>query len=221
MEYMEEPLGERVKCVKQSKVVLPKDILTKRELLKIFKQPDTGTPIGYRNRVCFELLYATGMRRQEMAHLKISNINFKEKVIHIEQGKGQKDRVVPVCDTAMKWLSHYVKYIRPKLLGKSKNRSGSGEQILFLTANGCPIKPESLGETLMRYIEKAKLKKRIRVHSFRHTIATHLLQKGMPLRHVQELLGHEMMGTTTRYLQLSIKDLQREYRKTHPRERRV
>lgn len=80
------------------------------------------------------------------------------------------------------------------------------------------IHENTITSTLKTYFKKAKLKKNVTVHSFRHTCATHLLQKGMPLRHVQELLGHEKLDTTIRYLSLNVKDLQREYRRYHPRE---
>ena len=81
------------------------------------------------------------------------------------------------------------------------------------------INPENLNNVLKPYLDRAKLKKHITLHSFRHTCATHLIQSGMKLRHVQELLGHKKLNTTIRYLQLNIKDLQKEYRKYHPRER--
>lgn len=80
------------------------------------------------------------------------------------------------------------------------------------------IHENTITSTLKTYFTQANLKKKVTVHSFRHTCATHLLQKGMPLRHVQELLGHEKLDTTIRYLSLSVKDLQREYRRYHPRE---
>jgi len=217
MGYMKETLHGVVQSVKQSKVVLPKDILTKRELLKIFKQADTKTESGYRDRTILELLYATGMRRRELSGLKTRSVNYKEKTIHIESGKGQRDRVVPVNEVAINYLNQYVKYIRPRQL-KEKN---SQAEALFITDSGKAYTGENLGQSLKKYIERAKLKKKVGLHSFRHTVATHLLQKGMPLRHVQELLGHEGLESTVKYLQLSIKDLQKEYRKKHPRERVV
>jgi len=226
MGYVKAPLHGMVQSVKQSKVVLPKDILTKRELLKIFKQADTSTESGYRDRTMLELLYATGMRRSEVAGLKTRSVNYKEKTIHIEKGKGQKDRVVPVNEAAMTYLNQYVKYIRPRQLKPTKWALGSEESshqtdALFISDSGKAYTGENLWQSLKKYIERAKLKKKVGLHSFRHTVATHLLQKGMPLRHVQELLGHEGLESTVKYLQLSIKDLQREYRKRHPREKDV
>ncbi len=212
-EYISEPLAEKVELVKEARLVIPKDILNKRELLKLFKIPDTGTNPGYRDRMIFELLYATGMRRAELCRLKPEDIDFEAKVVFIREGKGRKDRVVPVCETALKYASHYIKYVRPYLKKVVKQ-----DKALVLSVNGKAIKPDKLNGLLEDHFIKARFKKKVTIHSLRHTVATHLLQKGMPLRQVQEFLGHEDLNTTAKYLHLQIKDLQREYKRCHPRE---
>jgi integrase/recombinase XerD len=190
---------------------LPKTILTKSELLDLFDMPDTSTLLGYRNRMILELLYATGMRHAELFNLSVSDISFETATVLIQHGKGGHDRVVPLNATALKFIRHYIDVIRPQLLSHSTTKR------LIVSIYGTTSKRPKLGELLQPYFKK--IKKPLSIHTFRHTFATHMLQNGMPLRHVQELLGHAKLQTTTRYLHLNIKDLQREYTKFHPRGR--
>ena len=215
-EVIETNPAENITLLRSSKAQLPKDILTKSELRKIFKQADTSTILGYRDRICLELLYATGMRRNELRNLDLNDLNLNEKTIHIRQGKGGKDRIVPINETTKTYLKQYISEIRPKLsAGCSKNKDPNA---LILGQEGTRLRGEMLGYLISNCIKKANLKKRISTHSFRHTVATHLIQAGMPIRQVQVLLGHKLLDTTARYLQLSIRDLQKEYRRSHPRE---
>lgn len=217
-EYVAQDFAPDIELVKESKLTIPKDILTKRELFKLFNQPDTASIYGYRDRMIFELLYATGMRRSELCKLRPDDIDFENKTVFIREGKGKKDRVIPVCDTALKYVSHYLKYVRPYLKVKSQKGAVQDEE-LVLSTKGKAIKPNKLNDLLEDHFKNAKFKKKVSIHSLRHTVATHLLQKGMPLRQVQEFLGHVDLNTTAKYLHLQIKDLQREYKKCHPRER--
>ena len=211
-EHVAENVAANISYIRQPTLVLPKDILTKRELLKLFKQPDITTVLGYRDRTILELLYATGIRAGECCKLSVNDINFKTKTVLIREGKGQKDRVVPVNETGLKFLRNYIENIRQTLV---KQQSGD---TLILSCNGNIIAPNHFTEILKPHFQSARLKKKLSAHSFRHTCATHLIQSGMPLRHVQELLGHSKLNTTAKYLQLTIKDLQKEYKRFHPRE---
>ena len=211
-EKIEKDISESISYIKIPKLQIPKDIMSKTELKRIFKEPDLQTKLGYRDRMCLELLYATGIRRSELINLDLGDINLKEKVILIRQGKGQKDRVVPINESAKEYVKNYVAEIRPKLAGKSKNKA------VILSDHGKRLHGANLEIRLKEYVAKARIKKEITLHSFRHTFATHLIQRGMPIRHVQELMGHKELESTTRYLNLTIKDLQKEYKKTHPRE---
>ena len=194
---------------------LPKSILTKTELITLFAQPDLGTVLGYRDRLILELLYATGIRHSEFCNLQINHLNFEEKVVFIKSGKGDKDRMVPCNDTALKFAKNYLAEIRPQLVQTSRQGVSTNHH-LILNHHGQPFNNPKLNPIIKQYVLKAKLKKQITIHSFRHTFATHLLQNGMALRHVQELLGHQKLDTTTIYLHLNIKDLQKEYKKFHP-----
>lgn len=211
-EKIEKDISESISYIKVPKLQIPKDIMSKTELKRIFSAPDLQTKLGYRDRMCLELLYATGIRRSELINLDLGDINLKEKVLLIRQGKGQKDRVVPINESAKEYVKNYLEEIRPKLVEKIK------ENALILSDNGKRLHGANLEVRLKQYAVKTRIKKEITLHSFRHTFATHLIQRGMPIRHVQELMGHKELESTTRYLNLTIKDLQKEYKKTHPRE---
>lgn len=216
-ELLQENPAKEISYIKEPTCQIPKDIMSTRELQKLFKQPDTGSLLGYRDRVCLELLYASAMRRKELVMLDVSDVNLKDQLVFIRQGKNHKDRIVPINDTATTYLRHYLHFIRPKLITKK----AASCLALFLSSKGFRLQINGISLRVKTYVTKAKLKKAITMHSFRHTCATHLIQRGMSLRLVQELLGHKQLDTTVRYLQLSIKDLQREYRKSHPREKEM
>jgi len=214
--FLKQILSAQIKLVQAPLITLPKDILTKTELLYVFSLADKGTILGYRDRTILELLYATGIRAHECVQIEIEDLLFEEQCLFVSLGKGAKDRIVPINNTALSYLKHYLFYIRPKLLN-SKFKT----QKLFLTYRGKPFNVSNLSEQLAFYYFKplkTKFKKRISMHSFRHTFATHLLKQGMSIRHVQELLGHKSLDTTAIYLQVTISDLKTEYRKFHPRE---
>lgn len=204
--------AKTIQPVRSTGVRLPKDILSKHELRKLFKLPDSGTLGGYRDRMILELLYATGIRRAELCCLKLADINLSQQHILVREGKNKKDRVVPVNDTALHYIATYLNEIRPSLAKRECPDN------LVLSSTGKAVRSAGLNALLNPYLKAVSPKKELTIHSLRHTVATHLLQRGMKLRHVQELLGHESMETTVRYVQLSLKDLQKEYRRCHPRE---
>lgn len=213
-ELLETSLAETLRYCKLGSRI-PKDILTKRELLKVFKLPKLTTPKGLRDRMILEVLYATGIRRGELVGLRLQDIDFTQKTLFVHKGKGLKPRVVPVNETALSYLKEYIQSARPMLLAAHKDKKKTDQ--LVLGTRKPMDNANTLNSELKPYFKT--LKKKIGIHSFRHTCATHLLQAGMPLRHVQELLGHDKLDTTIRYLQLHLKDLQREYKKCHPGER--
>lgn len=203
-------ITENIRYVRDSKLRIPKDILSRRELTKLFSLPDISTTLGYRDRMILELLYGTGMRRAELCNLKVTDIRFTAKLITIQKSKTRKERLVPINEIALKLTQHYLTDIRVQL---KKNAS---IDYLVLSHTGKPIKPDKLNDILAKYFKRAAFKKNITLHSLRHSYAAHMLQAGCPLRHMQELLGHESLKSTIRYLQLNIKDLAYEYKKTHP-----
>lgn len=168
------------------------------------------TDLGLRNRMILELLFATGIRVSEAINIKLSDINFKEREIKVF-GKGKKTRIVyfnKVCQTVM---SEYVLNARQSLL------KGRKSDYLLLNHLGNPITRRGVQDILEKLILKSSLKHKISPHTLRHTFATLLLNEGMDLREVQELLGHERLSTTSIYTHVSNEELRRVYLQNHPR----
>ncbi len=193
---------------------LPRNILTPREARKIIEAPDVQSVLGYRDRTILEVLYATGIRKNELMNLCVADVNLEEELLRINGGKGAKDRVVPLTAVAASFLESYLNAIRPELL-----HSRLTTNHLFLSQRGLPIARNTLGQLVSKYARIARIKKNVTCHLWRHSCATHLLQNKANLRHVQEILGHRSLATTERYLHLTITELKAAHVKCHPRER--
>lgn len=189
---------------------LPSDILTIAEMFTLLNQPDT-TICGIRDRCMMELLYSTGMRRMEILGLNINDIYVDTASIFIRRAKGEKNRVVPFGSMAKKYLRMYLPS-RFELLTKE-----SGEAV-FLGNDGRRMNKQMLGRLIHFYAQKAGIFKNMTPHLFRHTCATHLLNNGASILHIQKLLGHSRVETTTRYLRISIESLKKVHSEFHPRE---
>lgn len=192
---------------------LPRVILTKSEITRLFSQPDTKTRLGYRDRTMMELFYTTGIRASEATNLEVASVDINRAVVMVRQGKGRKDRVVPMGEVCAEWLEGYLRNVRPKLLSDPR------EQAVFLTNTGRRWELSALLRRLHAYAARAGIKKRIGCHTFRHTCATHMMRGGADVRVIQELLGHKCLSTTERYLRVEVGDLIRAHKKFHPRER--
>jgi integrase/recombinase XerD len=192
---------------------LPRNVLTPQEAKKIIESIDTSTARGYRDRTIMEVFYSTGIRRNELLGLTVADVNLEEELLRINRGKGGKDRVVPLSGVACKFLESYIKGVRPEWAGKT------GTDRLFLSWRGRPLDGNTLRLLVKAHAQRARVKKRMTCHVWRHTCATHLLKNNANLRHVQEILGHRLLSTTERYLHLTITDLKEAHRKFHPRER--
>ena len=192
---------------------IPKDIMTKKEIMKILSQPNPDTAVGLRDKAILELLYSTGIRNQEIRQLIVYDIDTTNNYVRITQGKGKKDRIVPLGEIAGNYIDEYINHSRPKLLNNQDTN------ILFITLNGKAINHSNLIWMVKKYAKYAKIEKHITPHSFRHTCATHLLKNRASLRHIQELLGHASIETTQIYTRVDISDLKKAHKKYHPRER--
>jgi integrase/recombinase XerD len=192
---------------------LPKDIMTKSEVFRVLNQPNPDTALGLRDKAILELLYSTGIRNQELRNLTIYDVDTVNNEVRINQGKGNKDRVIPLGEIASNYIEEYVRYARQKLLKDKENK------VLFITKNGFKINHANLIWLVNKYVQRAKIKKHITPHSFRHTCATHLLKNKASLRHIQELLGHASIETTQIYTQVELSDLKKAHKKYHPREK--
>lgn len=191
---------------------LPKAILEPREIDKILAQPDVTTALGYRDRVILELLYATAMRREETAHLLLEDIDTESGYVVIRQGKGRKDRVVPIGQQVCLLLDTYVAGVRTDLVGSANDAH------LFVNRFGQKMDPNTVWRVVHKYAAAANLKKPVSTHTFRHSCATHMLRNGAPIRHIQELLGHASLETTQVYTRITINDLKAIHQRYHPRE---
>jgi integrase/recombinase XerD len=167
-----------------------------------------------RNLAMMELLYATGLRVSELLSLKLSNLHLTSKIIKLV-GKGQKERIVPVNDYAIKLLREYIINTRPKLIKTLKDPS-----FLFLNNRGQAMTRQGFFKILRIACREAGITKEVSPHTLRHSFATHLLEAGTDLRLIQELLGHEDIATTQIYTHLNMKKIKEIYQEAHPRERR-
>ncbi|MEW6558000.1 MAG: tyrosine-type recombinase/integrase [Elusimicrobiota bacterium] len=206
---------------------LPRGILTIQEINRIMKQPQIRTTLGYRDRTILEVLYSTGIRAGELIKLKVSDVDLDKKVLRVNKGKGGKSRYVLLNTPTCRFLNRYLRKIRPELAkcpresgNNWEQRSKTGEGILFLTVYGGALTNAGLMLILKTYIKKAGITKSVQpCHSFRHSVATHLLESGMDIRYVQAFLGHETIQTTQVYTRVEKEKLRELLRKYHPREK--
>jgi integrase/recombinase XerD len=168
--------------------------------------------LGYRDRVILELMYSSGLRNSEIQKLKTQDLNLDEGVVQILDGKGNKDRIVPITGLALRLLRHFVKTVRPDFL-----KPNDALEFVFHNFRGQKLSPYALTLIIEKYLKLLGSPKRITPHCIRHTCATHLLSHGMNLRHIQELLGHSDLRTTQVYTRVEIGDLRRTLAKCHPR----
>jgi len=179
---------------------LPKVILNTTELKRIMQAADIRTNQGYRNRVILEILYDTAIRRSELAGLKLRNLDLGSGFIHV-RGKGDKDRVVPMSERVCRLVENYIVMVRPTYLQKKDTNH------LILNRWGQKMDPNAIWAVVKRCVYLAGIKKNVSTHTFRHTCATHMLKNGAPVRHIQEMLGHESLESTQIYTRVTINDL--------------
>jgi integrase/recombinase XerD len=191
-------------------VRLPKIILNAAEVEAILNVPDLSTPMGIRDRAILETLYSTGIRRQELCNLRLGDLDYDRGLVRIEQGKGHKDRYVPIGDRAVQWIEKYLLEVRPRLC------PSLNEQAIFLNTLGTRMNANRLGSQVHGIIRSAGIGKTGSCHLFRHTFATLLLENGCDVRYVQEMLGHSKMETTAVYTHVAIKTLKEVHSRFHP-----
>ncbi|MFC1643466.1 tyrosine-type recombinase/integrase [Chlamydiota bacterium] len=192
---------------------LPKGTITNKEMKKILAQPDTKTLIGYRDRTILEVFYSTGIRRSELLHLKLDDIDSENGYLRVNHGKGDKDRVVPLGKIASHYLETYIKGIRPFFLNARE------EKILFISRRGRQMGRNTLDHLISKYVETSGIDKNVTTHTFRRTCATEMIKNKANIMHVKQLLGHKSMETIQKYCNLTIVDLKEAHRKHHPREK--
>ncbi|UXK08005.1 tyrosine-type recombinase/integrase [Shewanella putrefaciens] len=189
---------------------LPKGFLVDVEIDAIFKQTAMHGDIGLRDRAILETYYATGIRRAELGRLKLNDIDFENFVVRIEQGKGKKDRVIPIAKRACQWVTQYFNNVRPSF---AIFASGS---VLFLNNDGLPFTDRQLTALVSKYVRRAGVDKPGACNLYRHTTATAMLENGADIRYIQEQLGHADISTTQVYTHVTIGKLKEVYHHTHP-----
>lgn len=188
--------------------ILP-EILTEREMVEFLDHLPEDTFLHLRNKAIFEFLYATGLRISELTGLKLVDVNFDEELVRV-MGKGKKERIVPFHDHAKKVLLKY--------LTEAQKQFKTSIEYIFLNARGKKISDRSVEIILQNtYRQLMRSNKHVYPHLFRHSFATHLLQRGANLRIIQELLGHSNLSTTEKYTSLNYEDLLNVYKRFHPR----
>lgn len=188
---------------------IPRGVLTAEEAELVLAQPDTAKPVGVRDRGILELLYSTGIRRAECCGLQLTDIELGRLVVLVREGKGGRDRVVPLGERAAHWLERW-------LTARGRYAVEPDDGWLFLSKRGRRILPKRLSALVRGYVERAGLGKTGSCHLFRHTMATLMLEGGADIRHIQAILGHAELSTTAVYTRVSIHQLQEVHRRTHP-----
>ena len=194
---------------------LPAVILSAKEVELVLIQPNVTEPLGLRDRAILETFYSTGMRRSELTQLKTAGLDMERGTVFIREGKGRRDRVVPIGERALGWVHRYLDDIRPRWA------PDPDDGFLFLNQNGHPIDVGYLTHLVRWYVEHAALGKRGSCHMFRHSMATLMVENGADIRFVQAMLGHAKLETTAIYTQVSIGKLKEIHTATHPAERRT
>lgn len=189
---------------------LPKTLSVK-EIELILETPDTTDKFGLRDRAILELMYATGLRVTELINLKLTDVHLSLGLIQTI-GKGDKERIIPIGDHAIKWVTTYLERSRQLLIRPNKR-----DDHLFLNHHGQGFSRQGIWKNLVAHVKKAGIEKEVTPHTLRHSFATHLLENGADLRVVQELLGHADISTTQIYTHITKQRMADVYKDHFPR----
>ncbi|HSX38183.1 MAG TPA: site-specific tyrosine recombinase/integron integrase [Chlamydiales bacterium] len=200
----ENPLEEIESPKKEKKLPIS---ISYAEIEILFNQPDLSRYLGLRDRVIMELFYSSGLRLSELARLCKKDCDLKNQILTI-QGKGKKQRIVPITKNAAEWIMKYLNH---------PERAEKEQGIVFLNKWGTRLTSRSIDRNFAVYLKASGLSDKITPHTIRHTIATHWLENGMDLKTIQMILGHASLSTTTIYTHVSSKLKRQVYDKTHPR----
>jgi integrase/recombinase XerD len=189
---------------------LPKGLLSIGQVEDVLNGCDVAKSEGLRMRAMLEVLYSTGIRRFELAGLKLFDVDVERGALMVRQGKGSKDRLVPLGDRACAWVDKYLREVRPELA------TGADDYRLFLDDDGRGFTPERIGDLVRRQLTQAGIEHPGSCHLFRVACATHMLENGADIRFIQSLLGHAKLDTTQIYTLVSLAKLKEVHSATHP-----
>ena len=193
------------------------NIINNEEVNMMLNVIDVTKPLGERNYLIIDLLYSCGLRVSELCNLKINDIDFFSKSIIVKSGKGSKDRYLVLHDKLVDELKNYISGARNRLLSGTKEEDNRN---LLINYKGTSLTPRGVRKILNAIMDKTGETYKITPHMLRHSCATVLLNGGMDLRSVQEILGHSMLSTTQIYTDVAIDDVKDKYRNAHPRARK-
>jgi integrase/recombinase XerD len=189
---------------------LPKVTLSIDEAETVINQADITTTAGLRDRTMMEVLYSTGIRRKELTNLQTTDVDINRGILMIRHGKGDKDRMIPIGERAIDWILKYLNESRPELV------IGMSDNMLFINSLGKAVGTTWLSRLITKYFKQADIGKMGSCHTFRHTMATLMLENGADIRYIQSMLGHANLETTQIYTKVSIKKLKDIHTATHP-----
>lgn len=196
--------------------------LSEPEIERLIETPNTGDPLGRRDRAILELFYASGLRLSELVAIDLEDVNLSGRMVRV-MGKGGKERLVPFNQSALAAIKAWMKDRAVIRLGVREPGAGRRktsrvvQDPLFVNSRGTRLTGRSVDRLLRRYVAQCSTRMGISPHALRHSFATHLLQRGADLRAIQELLGHARLSTTQRYTHVNAAQLIDVYRKSHPR----
>jgi integrase/recombinase XerD len=185
-------------------------VLSPAEVEAILAVPDVETALGLRDRALLEVLYSTGIRRMELVNLSVFDVNFGRGTLFVHQGKGRKDRVVPIGERALAWVRKYLDEVRSGWL------ADPAETALCLTQEGQRVSLDHMSVLVRGYVKRSGIDKPGACHLFRHAAATAMLENGADIRFIQSMLGHASIHTTEIYTHVSIETLKAIHAATHP-----
>jgi integrase/recombinase XerD len=189
---------------------LPRHLLSVADVEQVLNTIDLSDPLGVRDRAILETLYSTGMRRLELVHLQLNDLDIERGLVTIRCGKGKKDRVVPIGERALAWIEKYCHVVRPELVVPPD------EGWLFLGTQGEVLSAKRLSQLAHDHLARANLGKGGSCHIFRHSMATLMLEHGADVRYIQQLLGHSHLSSTEIYTHVAIRKLKAVHDATHP-----
>ena len=185
-------------------------ILTEKEIEQLLAVPDISTPIGLRDRALLEIMDATGMRVSEVIALDLTALHLDVKLLQLT-GKNERERMIPLSQPAVKWLTDYLDRGRPRLLRDEH------ETRVFLNAHGYPLTRQGIWKKMKEWVSEAKITKEVTPQTMRYSFAVHLIENGADVQLIQEILGYNAMKALQPYLQVSPQQLSANYMKYHPR----
>jgi integrase/recombinase XerC len=201
--------------------------LSEPEVARLIETPDTGDPLGRRDRAMLELFYASGLRLSELVAIDLENLDLNGRMVRV-MGKGGKERILPFNQSTLAAVKAWMKdraaimATRPPRRTAKSSKTSRPQDLttsdpLFINYRGTRLTGRSVDRLLRRYVAQCSTRMGISPHALRHSFATHLLQRGADLRAIQELLGHARLSTTQRYTHVNAAQLIDVYRKSHPR----